>query len=264
MAAPFDVLITAINAANVRLSGKVETLQAIGGQLVGNTNSFSQQAVNNAWRKLQAKLADLRYSDIQAEIVFTAVPANASADPMVQVYIDNAGYFNGNTVVGSPVLPATLIRPYDLSERQNGTQALFTSMDPLLYSIPRVPKAAWNRQWLWRNTKLYMPGATVVTDIAMTYGSLQVDFLDGALPWFQQPIPILNCIDPFTDYICREIYVARGNEAGAAAFQASAEYGATLMCNQDTVGPRSAQKASEFGKMRDQYTPGGPVNPPVA
>jgi len=261
MAAPFDAVIVAINSANVRLNGKVETLQAIGGQLVGNTNSFSQQAVNNAWRKLQAKLADLRYSDIQAEVVFTAVPANTSADPMVQVYIDNAGYYNGSTVVAAPVLPATLIRPYELSERQNGTTALFTGMDPLLYSIPRVPKAVWNRQWLWRNTKFYMPGATVATDIAMTYAALKPDFLDATLPWFQQDIPILNCIDAFADYICREIYVARGNMAAAAALQQSAEYNATLICNQDAVGAGSIAKSSERGKMRDQYTPGGPVAP---
>ena len=261
MAAPFDTVITAVNAANVRLNGKVETLQAVGGQLVGNTNSFSQQVVNNAWRKMQAKLADLRYSDLQAETVFTAVPANTSADPMVQVYIDNVGYFNGTTVVSPPVLPATLIRPYELSERANGSTALFTQMDPLLYAIPRVPKAAWNRQWLWRNTKLYMPGATVVTDIAMTYGALLSDFLDATVPWFQANIPILNCIDTLADYIVCEIYVARGNAAAASTMHQSAEYKAGLMCNQDAVGAGSIQKASEHGKMRDQYTPGGPVNP---
>jgi len=264
MAAPFDTVITAVNAANVRLNGKVETLQAIGGQLVGNTNSFSQQVVNNAWRKLQAKLADLRYSDIQAEVVFTAVPAITSADPMVQVYIDHAGYFNGSTVVANPVLPATLIRPYDLSERANGSTALFTQMDPLRYAIPRVPKTLWNRQWIWRNAKLYMPGATGITDIALVYGALKPDFLDATLPWFQQDIPILNCTNPLADFICCEIYVARGNMAAAAALQQSAEYGASLMCDQDSVGSRGVQKLAEFGKMRDQYTPGGPISPPTA
>ena len=263
MALPYDNVIVAINAAQTRLNGKLETLQAIGGQLVGNTNSFSQQVVNDAWRKLMARLADLRFSELQAETVFTNVPACLSADPMVQVYIDGAGYYNGNAVVGAPVLPATFIRPYELSERPTGTTQLFTTMDPLLYSIPRVPKASWNRQWLWRNGKLYMPGATVATDIAMTYANLFPDFVDGATPWFQVQIPILNSIDAFADYICREIYVARGNMAAAAALQQSAEDNTALMADQDQLAPKSVQSASELGKMRDQYTPGGPV-PPAA
>ncbi len=264
MALPLDSVIVAINAANTRLNGKVETLQAIGGQIVGNTQSFSQQVVNDAWRKLMARLADGRFSELQAETVFTGVPACVSPDPMVQVYIDGTGYFNGGGVVPAPVLPSTFLRPYELSERPSGTAQLFTTMDPLLYAIPRVPKAGWNRQWLWRNGKLYMPGALVATDIAMIFANLFPDFVDGASPWFQQTIPILNTIDAFGDYICREIYVARGNMAAAAAMQLSAEANADLMCDQDMVGPKSVMKASEMGKMRDQFTPGGPMNPPAA
>lgn len=264
MALPYDQLIEAINAANTRLNGKVETLQAIGGQIVGNTDSFSQQTVNDAWRKLQKKLANMRFSELQAEIVFTNVPACTSTDPMVQVYIDGTGYYNGTAVVGAPILPSTFIRPYDLTERQNGSSALFTEMDMLLYSIPRVPKAAWNRQWLWRNAKLYMPGATVATDIALTYANLFPDFVDGTSRWFQQQIPVLDAFDALADYIACEIYIARGNMNAAAAMQLSAEDKAALMADQDKVGPKSVQKASEFAKMKDQYTNGGPMTPPAA
>jgi hypothetical protein len=134
-------------------------------------------------------------------------------------------------------------------------------MDPLLYSIPRVVKSNWNRQWLWRNAKIYMPGALVGTDIAMTFANLFPDFLDSANPWFQEQIPILNSIDAFAAYICQEIYIARKDIPAAEGMRQIAENAAALMCNQDGVGPRSILKASEFGKMRDEYTPGGPVNP---
>lgn len=253
--APYDSVIVAINAANTRLNGRVETLQPIGGQIVGNTNAFSQQVVNDAWRKMQSRLADLRYSGLQTETVFLAVPPAALADPLVQVNIGFTGYFDGVVTQAAPVLPQTLIRPYELNERQSGTAALFTEMDMLLYSIPRVPKANWNRQWLWRANALYLPGALVSTDISMLYAQLLADFADGALPWFQQPVPILNCIDSFADYICREIYVARGDMNSAAAIQLSAGDNARLVLNQDTAAPKSIVKASEYGKMRDQFTP---------
>lgn len=255
---PYDSVIVAVNAANTRLNGDVDTLQPIGGQIVGNTNSFSQQVVNDAWRKMQNRLADLRYSGLQTELVFLAVPATASPDPLTQAYIDFTGYFDGVTLQAAPVLPQSLIRPYELTERANGSAALFTDMDMILWSLPRVPKASWNRAWLWRNNKLYLPGALVATDISMLYAQLLSDFVDGSVPWFQQPIPILNCVDSLADYICREIEIARGNAAAAAMFQQSAEDNARLIVNQDSAEGKSILKDSEYGKMRDRYTPNNP------
>lgn len=255
MAGPFDIVMTAINGANTRLNGRVETLQAIGGQVLGNTDAFSNQLVNDAWRKLQNHLADRRYSGLQTESVFQNVPQTGSTDPMVQSYIDYSGFFNGVTISGAPALPATLIRPYELTERQSGTQNLFTEMDEILFSLPRVPKQSWNRQWLWRNNRLYLPGALVATDLSIVYAQLLGDFVDGALPWFQQIIPVQNSIDAFADYICREIAVARGDIAGASAFQLSAEDNADKILNQDSTGGKSILKRSEYGKMQDRFTP---------
>jgi hypothetical protein len=252
---PSDTVIVAVNAANTRLNGRVDTLQPIGGQLVGNTQSFSQQVVNDAWRKMQNRLADARYSGLQQETLFAAVPAASSTDPALQVNISFSGYFDGMNLLSAPALPAGFIQPYELTERQNGTTNLFTEMDQIFFSLPKVPKQNWNREWLWRSNAIYLPGALVSTDIFLLYAGLLVDFQDGALPWFQQPIPILNSIDCLADYICREIEIARNNAAGAMAFQQSAEDGARLICNQDSSGPKSIYKTSEFGKMQDRFTP---------
>ena len=255
----FDNLIVAINAANVRLSGKVDTLFPVGGQLVGNSNAFSQQAVNSAWRRLQNRLADLRFSGIQTDTVFTGVAATGSTDPATQAYISGANYFDGSGTQTTPVLPANLIAPYELTERANGSNALFTTMDQELFSLPRVPKQAFNGRWLWKNNAIYLPGATVTTDIALLYAQLLPDFVDNSpaasTRWFNQQIPLLNTIDAFAFYICLEIAIARGDGVSAAAFQLGAEASAMLMCNQDTASPGSILKASELMKMADQYTP---------
>ena len=258
-APPYDTLFEILTAANTRLNGSVETLSPIGGQIVGNTNAFSQQVCNDAFRKMQNKLADLRYSGLQQETVFTNVPAVASNDPMVQAYIGYNGYFDGVVLHTSPVLPQNMIRPYDLTERQNGSGSLFTDMDPFLWSLPRVPKANWNRSWLWRNDTLYFPGALVNTDLSLLYAGFLSDFADGSptvgLQWFQQPVQIMYCLDSFADYICREICVARGDQAGAAAFQLSAEANARLIINRDMTAGKSIAKYAEFQRMADSYTP---------
>lgn len=255
--APYDSIFEIITAANVRLNGKVETLEPIGGQVVGNTNSFSQQLVNNAWRKMQNKLADFRYEGLQADVVIPNLPPVASNDPRVQVRLGYDGYDPGNGSVNTSfVLPQSLLRPYELTERPSGTTQLFTDMDPLLWSIPRVPKAAWNRQWLWRADSLYMPGALTTTDLAILYAGLIPDFVDfGGTPWFQQLVTIMRCLDSFADYICREICVARGQMDAAASFQLSAEANARLIINRDTTGGKSIGKNAEYGRMSDQYTP---------
>lgn len=251
----FDSVMNAILAANTRLNGRVDTLRPIGGQIVSNNNSFSQQVVNDAWRKMQNKLADLRYSGLQNDLLFTAVPPVASNDPATQVYFDFSGYWDGASSHGGFALPSNLIQPYELTERQNGTTNIFTDLDRIPWSLPRVTKADWNRQWLWRDNRLYMPGALVATDITLVYAQLLADFTDASLPWFQQSMPILNCTDSLADYICREISIARGDAPSAVAFQVSAEDNAALISNQDSTQGKSIVSNAQFQRMADSRTP---------
>ena len=266
--APYDTLITVINAARVRLNDRLETLAAVSGKILDNTQPFSQQLVNNAWRKLQEFLADLGYTGLQQEVTFTAVVLAGSTDPMAQAYIGYAGYFDGSTLQSAPVLPQNMIRPEELWERPSGTTQMMTEMDPAIGGLPSVPKLNWNRQWDWRNDTLYLPGALVATDIRMRFLGFLADFVDNSpaasTPWYGQAVPIMRCLDAFADYMCREVAIAREDGIEAAmAFQSSAEANARLILNRDTAQLKSIKKASEYGKMRDKYTPGNPNAQPV-
>lgn len=263
---PYDIAMTVINAAKVRLNDKIETLATIGGKILDNTQPFTQQLFNGGWRKLQEYLADLGYTGLKQEITYTAVPAAAVTDPATQVYISYAGYWDGNTLQAAPLLPQNLIRPYKLWERANGSAALMTEMDVVLNGLPAVPKMNWNRQWEWRDDILYMPGSLVVTDIRVRFAGAFADMADVAgspgpnqlanTPWYGQPVPIMRCTDALADYCCREVCVARGDMEGATVFQASAEANAHKIVNRDTADPKGVFKASELGKMGDKYTPG--------
>ena len=268
---PYDIAMTVLNAAKVRLNDKIETLSAIGGKLLDNTQPFTQQVFNGGWRKLQEYLADLGYTGLKQEITFTAVPAAASIDPALQVWISYAGYWDGVGLQAAPLLPQNLIRPYKIWERANGSAALMTEMDMVLNGLPAVPKLNWNRQWEWRDDVLYMPGSLVVTDIRSRYAGALLDMSDVAgspginqlanTPWYGQPVPIMRCVDSLADYLCREVCVARGDMDGATAFQASAEANARKILNRDTADPKAVYKASELGKMADRFTPGSGADP---
>ncbi len=266
---PYDTVFAVMLAAKGRLNDFINTLYPTGGQILKNTQDFSHAMVDSAWRKLQEKLADLKYSGIEQESNFIGVPQAATIDPLVQVYLGYAGYFDGNVLNAGFALPQTLIRPYTLWERQSGTGAAMTDMDEIKNGLPSIPKATWNRQWEWRDDVLYMPGATVSTDIRMRFAQYFADFADNSplanQPWYAQVVPIMRCMDSFADYICREFEIARGNPDAAMAFQASAEANAGLIVNRDTTQPGATFKASEFGKMADKYTPtkGGPAQTQV-
>lgn len=260
--APYDTVTTVINAARTRLNDVINTLAPVGGKILDNTQPFSQQVVNDAWRKLQEFLADIGYSGLDQETVLASVPAAATNDPMKLVYLSWSGYFDGNALQVAPVLPQNLIRPEKLWERPSGTTQVMTEMDEVLNGLPMVPKANWNRQWEWRGDALYLPGALTVTDIRIRFAAYLSDFVDNSpalnTAWYAQMVPIMRCLDAFADYMCREISIARGDADGAAAFQTSAEANARLILNRDTSAPKAIYKTSEHGKMRDRYTPQSP------
>ena len=265
---PYDPVILIINNAKVRLNDDITTLAAIGGKILDNTQPFTQQMANNGFRKLQEYLAELGYSGLEQEAFFGNVPAATTTDPTVQIYLNYAGYFDGTTLQSAPILPQNFIRPYRLWERAYaaGTNAaLMTEMDYVINGLPAIPKLQWNRQWEWRNDNLYMPGATVATDLRIRFAQSFLDFTDvggspglnqlANTPWFSQPVPIMRCDDALSDYFCREIKIAVGDMDAAMAFEMSARTNAQLILNRDTAQPKATFKASEYGKMSDPRTP---------
>jgi hypothetical protein len=276
MAAPaaLDNLGTVLNTARARLNDRIDTLAFVTGKILDTGQWFSLQMVNNGWRKLQERLADLGFSFTRTTMVFPAVPAVSVADPGIQVYFNYNGYWNGAAMSGLLALPGTLVAPLELMERPTGAVPLaqFTTMDPITSDLPLVNKQPWNRQWQWIGGQLIMPGATRTTDIWMQFEQFYPDFADlvvgsgyaGTTPWYQLPVPIPRCSDSFADYICREFMIAQKNLAGAEAFQASAEALAVQVLNRDTTKLKEIYKGSEFSKMRDKYTPNSGDTQPVS
>lgn len=268
MAAPYDIVNFPLNAARTRLNDRIETLVPVGGQLLDNTQPFTQQLVNDAWRKLQEFLADMGFTRLKRESGAISIPPAGTVDSGAFTSISWTGFNDGVNTSLTPFLPQDLISPLDLWERPfvaGPNAGVFTEMDRIVNGLPAVPKAQWNRQWEWRDDAIYMPGATVQTDLRVRYAAYMLDFVDVGssaginqfpnTPWFGQPVPIMRSSDALSSYICAEVCKAREDMDGAAAFLAEAEGKARLILNRDTQQPKSILKASEYGKMQDRFTP---------
>jgi len=223
---PADNLTTILNAARAYASDKLSSLYPTGGKILDNTDAFSQQIVNNGWRKMQEQLADWGNTAFKQEVIFTGFPIITSAnpgaavDPAAQVYINWSGYFNGAVFVPSPpapaglALPADCTRPLKIWERPSGYNAPFPTepMGVALDGLPTYQKGLWLGGWEWRANAVYMPGSLLVEDLRMLYRRFLPDFADVSATsrWWQQPVDIPRCQEPFAWYICWALAAARG------------------------------------------------------
>lgn len=236
--APYDFVYTVLNAVRTRIGDDLDSLLPLGGQIASNSQSYSQQCLNTAWRRLQQFLVLKRFSRmIVSNFILASVPAVNSEDAALEVSLSWSGYNDGFTDNPGFVLPQDLIQPLKLSERPSDTAPninAFIDMDGPeqgIVRLPSIPKQQWNGIWVWNDDQIMMPGALVLTDIRVTYAAYLADFLDTGdvtsavdfTPWFEQKVPILRALEPLASYTLAELERGRGNADAAAAYTADAE-----------------------------------------
>lgn len=239
---PYQNANTILNAAKARLNEQLPTLASVSGKLVDNTSAFSQQIFNNAWRQLQNFLANLGWSRLTREVIIYGLYPVQSADPASQVFINWTNYFDGQNYWTQPVLPADFTYPLKVWERWSGQNMPFPQepMEMILEGLPDFgPKQVYNRFCDWREDALFMPGSLMTTDLRFRYVTLLPDIVDNApvaSRWFQQPVPIYNCLDAMAWYIVFEIASARlepGDEVDVEGLRSKAETAARQIFNRD-------------------------------
>ena len=257
--APYDTVETALQVARVRLNDAIESIH---GDVITDTQPFTQVGTNAAWRRIQEFLANAGCTRFHQETVLFNIPACGNADLVAQVWLNWTQYFDGSNYFSppnTPVLPQNFISPLSLQERISGTTGQFTPIDQVLKGLPRISRVPINRLWEWRDETIYMPGATGATDIIVRYLGFLPDFVQtGSTDWTAQPIPIMRCLDPLSWAICAEFARARG-DLDAAYFDQAAQASALMILDRDTAYPSELFKQTERGKMPDRFTPAGPA-----
>ncbi len=188
----------------------------------------------------------------------------------MQNYITWAGFYDGSTTNTGLILPQEFIAPLVLWERPNqsanslASAQNFRLMDQTLNGIPtNGPKQSRNINWDWRNDQLCFPGTTVVWDLRIRCLTMQPDFptLNGLIVTTTK-VPIVDCLDPFSNLIAAEFGSARG-DIDSKSFLDRADMGIAAIYSRDTAQPTAMRKTSEYGQMRNSYTPGTQPPPPA-
>ena len=230
--APYDTVQMALNMARTRLN---DAMASIGGDILTDTQPFTQTVVTAAWRRQQGFLANKGFSRFKATTVIFNLPVSGNPDPSSRAWIGWSGYWDGANFFPQPVLPQDFISPLKVWERQSGCNMPFPDppMECILDGITDTPKWVWNRRWEWQQDMILFPGATQVNDLKVLYNAYLPDFIDtDGHAWYEQPIPVMRSADCLASYICYEMAAPRG-DVDAESFRTQAEMAAAELFNTD-------------------------------
>ena len=223
--APYPLVNDALNLSRTRIN---DAIQSIGGEMLTNNQPFTQVMTNGAWLRMQRFLASIGYSRVRKRCVLTGFPICASQDPASECVLNWSFFFDGVSYwipPNVPVLPQDLIAPLRIGERRSfGFPPSLTQGNSSFRPMALIPdgnidnrKTASNQWFDWRGDDLVLPGATVMFDLELFYSaSLPAFNTVGQVPWYSQPVPIIQGESALAHFICNEFAVGRGDMDAAS------------------------------------------------
>ena len=129
--------------------------------------------MNAAYREVQLALSNAGKQTFNADYATLTIPAVAIADPGQEIQVGFTGT-TGNvsgSPLNTPVLPADLIEPEVITERQAGTTDMFVAVQNMTAhgGLPSYPQEGQIRFWEWREDALCLLGATQSVELKVRY-----------------------------------------------------------------------------------------------
>lgn len=159
-------------------------------------------AIGEMYRKLRTVKGKplIRDNYILLNLPVVNGPLGASQpDPTVQTYLNFAFYFDGTNQNASFTLPADLLMPLRMWERQSGTVDVFTPMREAKNGLDPSNQQQELTFWEWREGRINFRGALILRDIRLKYLSfLPAFFPSNPVPagyFLNTQIPVFDCDD---------------------------------------------------------------------
>ena len=133
-------------------------------------------AMSSAIRELYRELRNAGSPRLLRDNVQANLPANGLTGPTVQTYLSYGGYFDGQTLQPSPVLPPDLMSPVRLWEQQTGNQLPFVPMCQPQFGLTSRNQTFALGDWEWREDRLWFVGALCPVTIRMRYYAALAQF----------------------------------------------------------------------------------------
>lgn len=196
------------------------------GQILTNSSVTLQNLMNSAIRETYRDVRIMGQPTLIKDnyILFGLTPVNSSLgvgvmNPAVQVSLQFVGYFDGLEFHPNLALPADLILPLEMWERQNGTQNPFGMMRQSTGALtPRNQTYAFG-DWEWRTDSIWMNGAIIARDVRLRYISTFADLATPNIDWTQTFVPIMDSQEAIADKIVARYAPRMGSDETQYAIQ---------------------------------------------
>lgn len=166
-----------------------DTAQSLAGNLLASTQPYAGVYLNAGYRDLQDALMNAGVENYAKEIVIynlARCPATA-LDPAIQTQLSFTGYFDGVSMHANTVLPADMVTPLVLWERQTtipgvvGNQT-FQKMTPCNDGLPSRSKGTWLKEWDWHDDQIFLVGSVQAMDLRLRYSRYYPELVLGNNP----------------------------------------------------------------------------------
>jgi len=199
------------NVMQLARAGVNDMLRGTAGSILTDTAPFTVVYVNGAIRRVQRELANNGItSNRRDNVILTPITPCTVSDPSIQVFISQLGYFDGTNMNPQPVLPADLVIPLELWERQTGSGAQFQPMNQPMEGLTSRIAGSYFGQWEWREDQINMTGSTITEDIRIRYEASLARVAAGA-NFAQTIIPIRDGEDALAAAVVYQYARTRGS-----------------------------------------------------
>ena len=154
-----------------------DAIQTLAGNLLSDNQPYVLPILNSGYRHLQRKLVARGYQTLKKRTVLTGVTPIEVVDCGIQVAISYTGYFDGTRNFATPALPADMLMPMKLRERQTGSALPYNPMFIARNGLPSRPQGIWLRDWIWQQDQIEMCGATQSNDLDLLYAAFLPDLV---------------------------------------------------------------------------------------
>lgn len=183
------------------------------GQILVNSGVTLPNFMNSAIREIYREIRIMGQPTLIKDnyILYGITPVNSPlgvgvANPAVQVSLQFVGYFDGLGYNADLALPADMILPLEVWQRQsiNAPSSMPFGMIPEATGAlsPRMQNI-WMSEWEWRTDGLWMNGATQLLDLRMRYIATYANLAQSAptIDWDNTFVPVMDSQEAIADRI---------------------------------------------------------------
>lgn len=204
-----DILVAARAISN-------DANQTIAGSILADNQPYIFPLLELAYEDLQDRLIKAGVNTYNETAEVLALTPYAGTDQTVDVELLYTGYFDGQTNFDSPQLPADMLIPLEIWERQSGTNAAWCLMTQVADALSSHSPTSYFRVWNWEQDILTLPGATVSLDLKFKYILLAPQLTDPT-----SPVLVARCTVALANLLVASVVKMRGGDP--AQFKADAE-----------------------------------------